>query len=75
MSLDTQASSMKRTPPIALSTSCAALSAPMRASFSPVVSMNVSLVRTPSCISMRPRSLATVVLPVPGLPSSAKLIV
>eukprot|EP00966_Prymnesium_polylepis_P236200 5462537-Prymnesium_polylepis.2 len=64
---------MKKTPPTALSISCATLSAPIRASFSPVVSMKASLLRTPSSFSRRPRSLATVVLPVPGLPSSAKL--
>mmetsp|Transcript_34919 Transcript_34919/g.76998 ORF Transcript_34919/g.76998 Transcript_34919/m.76998 type:complete len:217 (-) Transcript_34919:476-1126(-) len=67
------ASSTNSTPPVALPISCATLSAPILASFSPVVSTNSSVRRTPSSFSAPPNSRATVVLPVPGFPRRQKL--
>jgi hypothetical protein len=67
------ASSMNRQPPVASSINLPTAAAPMRASFSPVVGTKLADGRTPSSLSMRASNLPTVVLPVPGFPSSAKL--
>ena len=63
---------MNKTPFLASSTFSFRKSAPSRTISSPVVSTTWALFRTPMSCSTPARSLALVVLPVPGFPSRAK---
>ena len=63
---------MNRTPSMALDINCAALFAPIRISFSPDVSMKLSVLRIPTSCNIQPNNFPTVVLPVPGLPINKK---